>query len=170
MVYQENGRLSCVDQTLLANIATGRSVNLDPQTYDSRSLIGKYSRIEIDQQNREAVKLIIVTTTPGVDGFHVSRYLGIESVEYVVGFGMTEMLSSDVERLAGQRLSDYEKKMRAAKRQALEALKLKGAELGANAVVGVDFDYVVFRGPRLGVSVNGTLVQLEPIEVGKSHE
>ena len=47
----------------------------------------------------------------------------------------------------------------------MDALKYVAASNGANAVVGVDLDFIEFAGNRIGVILNGTLVLAERIEV-----
>jgi uncharacterized protein YbjQ (UPF0145 family) len=109
-------------------------------------------------------KKVVVTTTPGIDGYSVKRYLGIESVEFVIGTGIFSEVSSSIADFFGARSSAFEKKLRAAKQHALGALKFVAAEKGANAVVAVDLDYTEFTGNRIALIINGTLVFVEPVQ------
>jgi len=106
---------------------------------------------------------VIITTTPGIDGYRVKRYLGIESVEFVIGTGVFSEMTSSISDFFGARSSAFETKLRAAKQHAMEALKFLAAEKGANAVVAVDLDYTEFSGNRIALIINGTLVLVEPI-------
>jgi uncharacterized protein YbjQ (UPF0145 family) len=111
---------------------------------------------------RQAAAKVIVTTTPKVDGTQVVAYLGIESVEFVIGTGVFSEVSSSISDFFGARSSAFEQKLRAAKTHALDALKYIAAEKGANAVIGIDLDYTEFTGNRIALIINGTLVKLAP--------
>ena len=109
---------------------------------------------------REAAAKVIVTTTPSVDGTRVVAYLGIESVEYVIGTGPVAEFTTGIADIFGARSTAFEKKLQTAKVQAMDALKFRAAEKGANAVIGVDLDFTEFSGNRVALVLNGTLVKL----------
>ena len=111
---------------------------------------------------KEGIKNIIVTTTHSVDGYYISSYLGIESVEIVIGTGVFSEFSGNIDDFFGRRSTGFEKKLATAKKSALEKLKFIAFEKGANAVVGVDLDYTEFSGNRIALIINGTLVSLKP--------
>jgi len=111
---------------------------------------------------RAAAAKVIVTTTPHVDGHRVVRYLGIESVEYVIGTGLFSEFASGLADTFGARSSTFEKKLQEAKQQTMTALKYRAAEKGANAVIGVDLDYASFESNRMGLILSGTLVEIAP--------
>jgi len=119
----------------------------------------KQRLIELKQLSQN----VIVTTTPGIDGYRVKEYLGIESVEFVIGTGVFSEVSSSIADFFGARSSAFEQKLRVAKQHATESLKFLAAEKGANAVVAVDLDYTEFSGNRIALIINGTLVRIEPI-------
>ena len=50
-------------------------------------------RIEALKQRAQAV---LLTTTPKVDGHYVAKYIGIESVEFVIGTGVFSEVSSSI--------------------------------------------------------------------------
>ena len=107
---------------------------------------------------------VVVTTTPGIDGYKVIEYLGIESVEFVIGTGLFSEITTDIQDLFGARSSAFEQKLSAAKKQAMDTLKRRAAEKGANAVVAIDIDYTEFSGNRIALIINGTLVSVVPDE------
>lgn len=114
------------------------------------------------KQMMQQSKSVKVTTTPTFDGFHVVEYLGIESVEFVIGTGMFSEVSSSLADFLGVRSSAFEQKLQTAKRHAMDALKYIAAERGANAVLAIDLDYTEFSGNRIALIINGTLVRIEP--------
>ena len=101
---------------------------------------------ERERQLRENAKSVVVTTTPSLEGWVVQKYLGIESVEFVIGSGPISEFVSGVQDFFGARSSPFEEKLRAAKETAFETLKIRAAQKGGNAVVGVDLDYIDFSG------------------------
>jgi uncharacterized protein YbjQ (UPF0145 family) len=109
----------------------------------------------------ELAQNVLLTTTPSIDGHRIKKYLGIESVEFVIGTGLFSEITSSVQDFFGQRSSGFEKKLRDAKTYAMDALKFAAASKGANAVVGIDMDFTEFSGNRIGLILNGTLVLAE---------
>jgi uncharacterized protein YbjQ (UPF0145 family) len=114
------------------------------------------------EEARKAATKVILTTTHNIDGHTIENYLGIESVEYVIGTGLFSEMSGEISDFFGARSKGFEKKLQIAKQQAMVALKILAAEKGANAVVGVDLDYTEFSGNRVGLILNGTLVRVVP--------
>jgi len=50
------------------------------------------------------------------------------------------------------------------KNAAKQRLIIQSVNLGGNAVIGVDFDYINFSNNMIGVSANGTSVTIEEME------
>ena len=73
---------------------------------------------------------IVVTTTQGIDGHRIRKYLGIESVEFVIGTGVFSEVTSSIADFFGARSTAFENKLRAAKKEAIDALKFLAAERG----------------------------------------
>lgn len=113
--------------------------------------------IDIAQQE------VILTTTSNIEGYAIRQYLGIESVEIVIGTGVVSEFTSAITDFFGERSSAFEKKLAHAKSAAIQRLKTVAFQKGANAVVGMDIDYTEFAANRIGVVVNGTLVRIEPL-------
>lgn len=117
---------------------------------------------EHSKKAADADEKVVVTTTNHIDGYLVRKYLGIESVEFVLGTGFFSEVASNAQDFWGLRSSGFEKKLQEAKQTALTILKMRAAEKGANAIIGVDLDYTEFSGNRIGLIINGTLVRLVP--------
>ncbi len=122
----------------------------------NQDMCGNCAQKYIDNGTRN----IVLTSTHSVDGYRITDYLGIESVEIVIGTGMFSEISSSIDDFFGTRSTAFEYKLARAKETAFKKLKLLAFEKGANAVVGVDLDYTEFSGNRIGLIVNGTLVAL----------
>ena len=63
----------------------------------------------------------------------------------------------------GGRSTTYEEELIGARRQAMAEMEQRAAEMGADAVVGVDIDYEVLGADNgmLMVTVSGTAVRIE---------
>ncbi len=105
---------------------------------------------------------MIVTTTAIVEGRPVQDYLGIVTGEVIVGANIVRDLFASITDLVGGRSGKYESVLARAREEALGEMKARAAELGGNAVIGVDLDYEVLgkSGSMLMVSASGTAVRL----------
>tara|TARA_R110002072_G_scaffold303108_2_gene493849 strand:- start:9675 stop:10157 length:483 start_codon:yes stop_codon:yes gene_type:complete len=142
----------------------GEGLLLDRTNYycDDCQLLRSREQQAREEKLRKRAESIVVTTTHNIDGWKVQKYLGIESVECVIGTGLFSEFSSGVSDFLGRRSSGFEKKLQTAKKGAFDAIKLLAAQKGGNAIVGVDIDYTEFSGNRIGLIVNGTVVQIVP--------
>jgi uncharacterized protein YbjQ (UPF0145 family) len=105
---------------------------------------------------------MIITTTDGVEGRRVTTYLGVVAGEAIIGVNIFRDLFSGVRDILGGRAGGYQNALRDAREAALEDLRETAAQLGADAVVGLDMDYEVLgkENGMLMVSANGTAVKL----------
>jgi uncharacterized protein YbjQ (UPF0145 family) len=106
---------------------------------------------------------MILSTTSQLDGRPVVRYLGIVTGEAILGANIFRDLFAGIRDIVGGRSAGYEKELQRARRIALEELEERAAELGANAVIGIDLDYEVLGGGNgmLMVSASGTAVVVQ---------
>ena len=103
-----------------------------------------------------------VTTTPTIEGRRIVRYLGVVTGEAILGANIFKDLFAGIRDIVGGRSAVYEEELRRARTIALTELRQSAADLGANAVVGVDLDYeTVGKGTMLMVTVSGTAVVVE---------
>lgn len=102
-----------------------------------------------------------VTTTDGIDGERVTEYLGVISGEAVIGANVLSDLAAGIRDVVGGRSASYEKKIEIGREEALEDLRAEADELGADAVVGVAFDYEEMAEGMLWVNISGTAVRTE---------
>ncbi len=105
-----------------------------------------------------------ITTTPGIEGRKISKYCGVVAGEAILGANIFKDLFAGIRDLVGGRSATYEKELQRARDMALQEMQERAAELGANAVVGVDLDYEVLgqNNGMLMVSASGTAVVVEP--------
>ena len=103
---------------------------------------------------------VIVTTTPSVEGRRITDYKGIVTGEAIMGANIFKDLFAGIRDIVGGRSATYERELRRARDIAMEEVKQAAAEMGANAVVGIDIDYetVGTNASMLMVTVSGTAV------------
>lgn len=102
---------------------------------------------------------MIVTTTPSVEGRSIRAYKGVVVGEAILGANIFRDVFASITDIVGGRSGAYEKSLGEARETALRELEDRSAELGGNAVVGVDLDYEVINN-MLMVSASGTAVVL----------
>jgi uncharacterized protein YbjQ (UPF0145 family) len=106
---------------------------------------------------------MIVTTTNIVQGQVIDAYLGIVTGETILGANIMKDVFAGIRDIVGGRSAAYEQELRKAREIAMQEMTAAAADLGANAVIGVDLDYeTVSSGNMLMVTVSGTAVRLRP--------
>lgn len=106
---------------------------------------------------------MIVTTTHSVEGRQVERYLGIVTGEAILGANLFLDLFANIRDVVGGRSAAYEKELTRARDLALQEMDSRAAQMGANAILGVDLDYEVLgqKNGMLMVSASGTAVVIK---------
>lgn len=106
---------------------------------------------------------MITTTTPSVEGKRITKYLGLVTGDTILGVNVLKDFMASIRDFIGGRSATYERELATAKDTALNEMIARAAQLGANAVVGIDFDYetVGAQGSMLMVNVSGTAVFVE---------
>ncbi|MFS0826918.1 YbjQ family protein [Pseudomonas phoenicis] len=105
---------------------------------------------------------MIVTTTPQIDGRPVAQYLGLVSAQSVQGVNFVRDFFARFRDVFGGRSQTLESALRTAREQATDELQRHAKQLGANAVVGVNFE-ISMPGAQGGMVVmfaSGTAVRL----------
>ena len=103
---------------------------------------------------------VIVTTTPSVEGRAITHYKGIVTGEAIMGANIFKDLFAGIRDIVGGRSATYERELRRARDIAMDEIRTAAAEMGANAVVGIDLDYetVGTNASMLMVTISGTAV------------
>ncbi|MBO7071059.1 MAG: putative heavy metal-binding protein [Bacteroidales bacterium] len=105
---------------------------------------------------------MILTTTPSVEGRTIADYKGIVFGEVISGVNFLKDFASSIRDIIGGRSNTYEKELVSARENALNELSQRAAQMGADAVVGIDIDYEVLGqgNGMLMVTASGTAVKL----------
>lgn len=106
---------------------------------------------------------MILTTTPNIEGKHITQYLGVVTGETIVGANIFKDIMAGIRDIVGGRSGAYERAFRDARQMAFEEMEQEATELGANAVVGIDLDIETMgaQGGMLMVSLSGTAVVVQ---------
>ncbi len=102
---------------------------------------------------------VMLATTPTLPGYNVTKVLGIVSGMTARTRGVSGKILGGIESFLGGEVSSFTIELEKAREEALERLTRSARGLGANAVVGVDFettevfDFVVLVS-ALGTAVN----------------
>lgn len=104
---------------------------------------------------------MILTTTPTIEGHPIRNYIGVVNSETIIGANFVKDFKASLTDLFGGRSGTYERTLREAKDTALAELQQRAMAMGANGIVGIDFDYETLgaNGSMLMVSCSGTAVQ-----------
>ena len=128
-----------------------------------------YGRGNEAQQLREAQEKLeadvnkVLLTTETQSDLKIIRRIEIVTAECAFGMNIFKDLFAGVRDIVGGRSEAVQKTMRDARRTALYELKKEAYEVGANAVVGVDLDYVELSasGSMVMLVASGTAVVIE---------
>mgnify|MGYP002549395710 CR=1 FL=1 len=105
---------------------------------------------------------MISVTTPTVQNGVITSYKGIVTGEIVTGINFIKDFGASIRNFVGGRSEGYEEELIKARNSAIAEMENRAAQMGANAVVGVDIDYEVLgQGNMIMVSATGTAVVIE---------
>lgn len=108
---------------------------------------------------------MVITTTGNVEGEKILSYEGIVFGEVISGINFLKDIGAGMRNFFGGRSQGYEDEILEARKQALEEMAGRAAELGADAVVGVKMDYETLGTDNgmIMVTCSGTAVRLQKI-------
>ena len=103
---------------------------------------------------------MIITTTNEIQDKKIMEYKGIVFGEVISGINMFKDMGASLRNIFGGRSKGYEDELLAARENALEEMKTRASNLGANAIIGVKMDYEVLGADNgmLMVTCSGTAV------------
>ncbi len=104
----------------------------------------------------------LATIVPNGEGAKVEQYLGVVNGVAIIGANIFRDMFSSVRDVVGGRAGGYERALSGARDAAMDEMKAAARELGANGIVGIDFDYEVLgeNNGMMMVSVSGTAAKM----------
>lgn len=106
---------------------------------------------------------VIITTTNDIEGKKIVEYKGIIFGEVVNGVDFIKDFAAGITNFIGGRSGSYENELIDARKDAINEMRERAIDMGANAVVGVKVDYETLGqgGNMLMVTASGTAVIVE---------
>ena len=101
---------------------------------------------------------IPITTTPSFATHEIDAYLGPVFGETIYGANVLRDFFAGIADLIGGRSSEYESLLARGRSAAMAEMASRAKELGANAVVGMRFDYSTVGNSMLMICCLGTAV------------
>lgn len=103
---------------------------------------------------------MIVTTTNNIEGKQIIVYKEIVFGEVITGINMFKDMAAGFRNIFGGRSVSYENELLQARIEAIDEMKQRATQIGANAIVGVKVDYETLGTDNgmLMVTVSGTAV------------
>jgi len=120
------------------------------------------ARRSLEREKIAAINAIVLTTETAPN-LNITKRIEIVTAECAFGMNIFKDLFAGVRNVVGGRSKAVQKTMRDSRRMALYELKKEAYEVGANAVVGVDLDYVELSsaGSMVMLVASGTAVLIE---------
>ncbi len=128
------------------------------QEIEAEKREAKAKQAEIDRQ----INTVLLTTEVASE-MQIKERIEIITAECAFGMNIFKDLFAGVRDVVGGRSKAVQENMREARRTALFELKREAYEVGANAVVGVDLDYVELSssGSMVLLVASGTAVRID---------
>jgi len=105
---------------------------------------------------------MLLTKTNNIEGKTIKQTIGIVTAEAIIGANIFKDLFAGIRDIVGGRSGTYERVIEEARANAMQELKGKAQQMGANAIVGIDLDFetVGSGGSMLMVVATGTAVRI----------
>jgi uncharacterized protein YbjQ (UPF0145 family) len=110
----------------------------------------------------------MIVTTPTIPGYEIVKVLGTVHGMTVRTRGVGGKIAAGIEGIFGGEVKSYTYECEKARKESLERLVENAKKIGANAIIGVDFETSdILQGTATIFSAYGTAVIIKPIEKSK---
>ena len=136
---------------------------VDDQRQKAVALQERQDKTATDNRHKAEIEAVVLTTESHPEGLKITKRIEIVTAECAFGMNMFKDLFAGVRNIVGGRSEAVQKTMRDSRRVALYELKKEAHAVGANAVVGIDLDYVELSaaGSMVMLVASGTAVVIE---------
>lgn len=134
------------------------SEDYNEDLWKNREYKEKVNKVASENINAQSHML---TTGFNFEGYSIKMYKGVTSGQVVLGTGFLSEFTAEFADFFGVSSNKFADKLESAKNAAVQRLINKSVSLGGNAIIGLDFDYIVFATNMIGVIANGTSVIIE---------
>jgi uncharacterized protein YbjQ (UPF0145 family) len=114
--------------------------------------------------NAQSVGQFVMATTPTIEGYNIKKVLGVVTGLTPRTRGVLGKFIAGIESMFGGEVTAFTVELEKARLEAMERVKRKALNLGANAIVGLDLE-TSDLGLQTGIvviSATGTAVIIEP--------
>jgi len=91
--------------------------------------------------NRTSAQRVLVSTTPDLEGWEITRYLGAVSAHIVAGTNIFSDIAASWSDVFGGQSKSYKKQLEQINEQAIDELREEASNRGGNALVGLRIDH-----------------------------
>lgn len=116
---------------------------------------------EIQSRREEKMSVLLVSSGYNFEGYRIKKYCDYVTTQAVFGMGMFKAMAASISNITGDESSALNRKIDEAKKVAMDELKKKVVDIGANAIIGIDIDFSMFSDTMIAVIANGTAVVIE---------
>ncbi|MCD0460259.1 YbjQ family protein [Roseiconus lacunae] len=105
---------------------------------------------------------LVITTTSTITTHSIDEYFGPVFGETIFGANVIRDFVATISDIVGGRSGQYESVLVRGRNTAMAEMAKRAKELGANAVIGMRFDYSTIGNSMLMICCNGTAVKATP--------
>lgn len=170
----KNSQLEKVNaaRTYLSNILPSIS-DIAASEYVNRLLSEKIDTAICKPSHKSVADNMLLTTGNGFEGYKITKYHDIIFQEKIFGVGFKtsfKAISDSLNVFTGEEYLVLGERLAAVKLELKDAVKLQAAKIGANALLGIDFESSIVLNGAIMVSMTATAVTVEPIEMRQKDE
>ena len=99
-----------------------------------------------------------LSTTPEIIGHKATKHVGLVDQTVIFGTFFVKDFFASIRDVFGGRVHSYEETMEKARQEAIKEIINQASRLGANAIVGIEFDTMNMKGTMLAISARGTAI------------
>lgn len=158
-VYHQNSKIK-YDYEVLCNKCYNY-VRENSQEFLAKKKEQEEEQKAIIKQKLEEIEAVMFVSTSFIENSHIEKYYDLISCEVVLGTGVYSELAAAVADISGERSRMMEEKLIEAKAGAVNGLKRKAFQIGANAIISAKLDYEVLGNNMIMLVASGTPVIME---------
>lgn len=116
---------------------------------------------EMQSRREEKKNELLISSGYNFEGYRITKYCDFITTQTVFGMGIFKAMAASIANMTGDESIALNSKIDEAKSVAMEELKKKAVDIGANAIIGIDIDFSMFGDSMIAVIANGTAVIIE---------
>lgn len=121
--------------------------------------------------NRTSAQSVLVSTTPKLEGWEITRYLGVVSAHVVAGTNIFSDIAASWSDVFGGQSKSYKKQLEQINEQVISELREQASKRRANALIGLRIDHDQISGQNkemFMVTASATAVQAKSASHGST--